>query len=1368
MRVAAACQAVNRHIGRWSAVLALTFVFCMITTGLAEAFQEPAGEIIGNAESNSQGALSTENINVRSDIRNESDFEWTPINVDEVEITKYVGSEEDVIIPGTLGGNPVTSIGDNAFRGCYNLISVTIPDSVKSIGNEAFSWCSSLMELDIGTGVTSIGDNAFSDCSGLTSVTIPNSVTSIGERAFSFCYGLTDVDIGTGVTSIRDYTFYACSGLTSVTIPNSVTSIGDEAFSGCSGLTDVVIGTGVTSIGDYAFSDCSGLTIMTIPPSVTSIRERAFYRCSGLMSIFVEATNLAFSSSLDGILFDKDITVLIKFPAGKDGEYSIPTSVTSIGDYAFSDCSGLTGVVIQDGVTSIGNHAFYGCSGLTSLEMPDSVISIWDYAFYGCNGLTNVVISNNVTSIGESAFSFCYGLTSVQIPGTVKSIGDYAFSRCSGLTNVTIPNSVTSLGGHAFSGCDVLTNVEISNQVTSIMDGAFSWCEKLTSVTIPDSVISIGNEAFYRCSSLTEVVIGTGVTRIGESAFNDCSGLTGVTIPNNVISIGERAFYRCSGLTNVTIPNNVTSIGAEAFFNCTGLTGVVMGTSVTSIGVEVFSGCSGLTDVTIPPSVISIGEGAFYGCSGLTGIFVEEGNPAYSSSLDGILFDKNKTELIQCPAKKGGEYSIPESVTSIGNAAFWGCSSLTSVTIPDGVTSIGYKVFYGCSGLVSVGIPDSVTSIGDYAFYGCSSLTNLTIPTGVIYIGEYAFWSCSHLTSVTIPTGVTSIENAAFWGCSLLKSVTIPAGVSSIGDEALYACVSLTSVVIPSSVTSIGNGAFSGCLNLSGIYFLGTPPAEPDYPPFEFVFCNAYYIDGTAGWENKFAELWTAVWTNVVTFDGNGGEPSYATKTYNAGTAFGELPTADRPDYYFAGWWTGEDDGFLLTVESLAPALTTGYTLYAKWITHPDYQYHELSAGWHLISTNLILAEECRNLLLDKGAMTLDSSSKAFILSGDLTVSQACWIYSQKDCGFIVYGTAINEFDFEGSLKKGWNFVGPLYDLSLAGSGAIAWGWNGHNLYPTHILRAGNGYYLYWPGDCAPIENPYLIIDLSAEARGSNPVSYRSAPPAYGWTDEYKTTKMVLRRIPAGTFMMGSPEDELGRDATQETRHQVTLTKDFYVGVFQVTQKQWELVKGNRPSYFNNLACYESRPVEQVGYGDIRGNSARSTRADNDAIDANSFLGLLRAKTDLDFDLPTEAQWEYACRAGTTTALNSGKNLTSTENCPNVAEVGRYKYNGGSDNSMDCDTSVGTAKVGSFLPNQWGLYDMHGNVWEWCLDWWGEDYSPQEATDPTGPADGAYRITRGGCWANKAFLCRSAQRVGYSPSNDWQPYLGFRIVVDAP
>ncbi len=294
----------------------------------------------------------------------------------------------------------------------------------------------------------------------------------------------------------------------------------------------------------------------------------------------------------------------------------------------------------------------------------------------------------------------------------------------------------------------------------------------------------------------------------------------------------------------------------------------------------------------------------------------------------------------------------------------------------------------------------------------------------------------------------------------------------------------------------------------------------------------------------------------------------------------------------------------------------------------------------------------------------------------------------------------------------------------------------------------------FFPG--APTE--YLVVDLFSGTCTELP-----SVPADLLTDaSYKTTKMVFRRIPAGTFTMGSPGDELGRWADREFQHQVTLTQDFHFGVFEVTQAQYFMVMGTWPSYFENLACRAARPVEEVSWETVRGGVWPGAGGPG----VGTFMDRLRTLTGgiLSFDLPTEAQWEYACRAGTITALNNGTNLTGEDECPNMAAVGRYLRNGGSGATSDSDLTAGSAAVGAYRPNAWGLYDMHGNVWEWTLDVYEADLGTDPVIDPVGGAAGMFRVSRGGSWGDGASFCRSAFR-NQPFQGLMDQYYGFRAAI---
>ena len=788
----------------------------------------------------------------------------------------------------------VTGIGSDAFRDCSCLTSVTIPNSVTSIGAEAFYGCIRLTSVTIPNSITSIGARAFFDCTGMTSAHISDlaawcNITFYSSNSNPLSYAhhlylndteITDLVIPNSVTSIGDYAFSGCSGLTNMTIPNSVTSIGQYAISSCSSLTNITIPNSVTSIGQYAFSGCSGLTNITIPNSVTSIGGSAFNDCSSLTSVTLNSDAIVsktYTYSYLKNIFGSQVT-----------EYIIGNEVTGIGDYAFSDCSGLTSVTIPNSVTSIGNSAFSGCSGLTSIDIPNSVTSIGNYAFSGCSGLTSIDIPNSVTSIEYYAFKNCTGLTSVTIPNSVTSIGQYAFSGCSGLTSVTIPNSVTSIGQYAFSSCSGLTSVTINSNY--IINKDYSSDSTIRSIfgsqvqkyIIGEHVTCIGSYVFYKCSSLTSVIIPESVTRISANAFNGCSGLTNVIIPNTVTSIGSDAFLDCTGLTSVTwnakncsSPSNYSS--APFYAIRSKIKSFVFGDEIEIIPAYLCYGMTKLTSVNIPNSVTSIGQYAFSSCSSLTSVTINSNyiiNKNYSS-------DSSIRSIFGSQVQK---YIIGEHVTCIGYYAFSGCSGLTNITIPNSVTSIRQYAFSGCSGLTDITIPNSVTSIGNYAFSGCSGLTSvhisdlaawcriqfyednsnplgyahhlylndieitdLVIPESVTSIGDYAFSGCSGLTSVSIPNSIRSIRHEAFVGCDGMTSVhisdlaawckitfsssnsnplsyahhlylndteitdlVIPNSVTSIGDYAFYGCIGLTNITISESVTSIGNGAFHG------------------------------------------------------------------------------------------------------------------------------------------------------------------------------------------------------------------------------------------------------------------------------------------------------------------------------------------------------------------------------------------------------------------------------------------------------------------------------------------------------------------------------------------------------------------------------
>ena len=640
------------------------------------------------------------------------------------------------------------------------------------------------------------------------------------------------------VTSTGAGAFEDCLSLTSVTIPDSVTSIGVQTFAECEGLTNIVIPNSVTNIGGWAFEDCPGLTSITIPSSVTTIGEgSAFFGCTSLTNISVDPANPAYSS-LNGVLFDEAQDTLIAYPDGlTNSTYTIPNSVSSIGEEAFINCSSLSSVTVPGRVTNIGSAAFDYCTGLTNIVLPNGLTSIGGSAFWNC-GLTSITIPNSVTSIGQQAFYVCKSLTRVTILSSAISIGPFAFEYCSSLTSAYFGGNPPPDNGNSFSGDP--------EAIIYYTFGTTGWG------------VTFGGAPTMGVTPASEFEYTTNDNSITITHYTGPSGVVGIPASINslpVTSIGVGAFEDCSSLTSITIPNSVTSLGGWAFLGCRSLASVTIPDSVTNIGTEAFWGC-GLTSVTILSSAISIGGTAFADCANLTSAYFEGNAPADN----GNSFSGDTGAIVY--------YSLGTTGwgATFGGAPTMGVTPVSEFEYTTNDDSITITRYTGRGGPVLIpAIANSlpVTSIGTGAFEDFNTPTSITIPNSVTSIGGWAFLGCRSLASVTIPDSVTNIGPEAFWACGL-TSVTIPSSVTSIATETFVDCSSLTNVAIPNSVTSIGAYAFQFCTNLTSAYFAGNAPPD-DGTAFSDDPAIVYYLPGTTGWGPTFGGVPTELWNPQAT-----------------------------------------------------------------------------------------------------------------------------------------------------------------------------------------------------------------------------------------------------------------------------------------------------------------------------------------------------------------------------------------------------------------------------------------------------------------------------------------------------------------------
>jgi len=805
----------------------------------------------------------------------EGDYTYTVTN-GESSITGYTGTETALIIPDTLGGYPVTSIGRNAFK-YGSLVTLLLPDTVTYIDNYAFKYCSDLCVVSFSDNLLGVGNEAFYGC------------TSLSELAFP-----------EGMTTIAEYAFYGCTGLSSLSFPSSMRYIHDYAFSGCSGVRSVYFSDDITYMGRGFIA------------GVNENCRLYANRCS----------NSALSlTSLNTSFYDPEYPHLkLQTSTAGNGSYvftvvdcaedttcaALPENVIAIADNAFKNCSLLTSISIPDSVSSIGSNAFYGCSQLREIVIPEGVVSIGEYAFFSCSYLSSVSLPQSLVSIGAHAFRLCSALSSISIPDGVTAIESYTFAICSALSHVTLPDGLASIGGYAFENAASLAQLDLPANIETIASTAFSGC-KFQPYAQMDSQTAVALTAagygFYAPGYPCLLLKAYETNGVRTFTFANYTGTdTALSIPEGVTTIAASALSGNTTLTSVTIPDSVTSIGNNAFMNCTALISISIPDSVTAISEKAFFNCTALTDIYLSENITSVGTNAFYGCPAklhasrlsATALLLSVTDPEYPQlRIKAYNTDGTRTYAIFHCETTAEAVSFPENTTIIASSAFSGCTALASIAIPEGVTSISFHAFNGCTALTSISLPSSLTELGqsafagcsalktvdmaqsdhlselpNYAFENCSALTTLYLPEDIAAIGTNSFYNClpvfyvnvdsttaltltdkgysfadvqypgvllkayetdgvrrftvtgslEDITSAVIPEGTTIIAAGAFKNRTGLLSVSIPEGVADIGNSAFSGCTSLREVTLPQSLTTIGYSVFSDCETLTAVH----------------------------------------------------------------------------------------------------------------------------------------------------------------------------------------------------------------------------------------------------------------------------------------------------------------------------------------------------------------------------------------------------------------------------------------------------------------------------------------------------------------------------------------------------------------------
>ena len=977
----------------------------------------------------------------------------------------------------------------------------------------------------------------------------------------------------------------------------------------------------------------------------------------------------------------------------------IPSNVTTIGDHAFSNTR-LTSITLPSNLTSIGNSAFEGCGSLESISIPNSVTTIGDHAF-SSTGLSSIALSSNLTSIGNGVFEGCESLESVIIPNTITAIGSRAFAN-TGLTSITLPSSVATIGSGAFALCDALMTVTCFDNEPPVLEnsGCFSnSCYTRATLRVPPEAYDI-----YRNTNYWKLF--RNIIQIPNIIFDD----------NNVKAICVQNWdTNGDGELSEREAVEVTSLG-EIFKGCSihSFDELRYFIGLVCIDNNSFNGCRNLTSVTIPSSVISIGDNAFERCSSLTSII------------------------------------IPPSVKTISRCAFTRCSNLTFITLNSGLTSIGDNVFEYCKSLQAIKIPSSVISIGGEALKGCSGLSTILVNSG-----NLSYDSRNNCNAI-----IETASNTLIVGC---KTTVIPSDVTAIGENAFRDCSSLTNLNIPSSILSIGRNAFLRC---SGLCSITVDPNNLTYDSRNncnaiiekstnvlILGCKNTIIPTTA---NKIGDNAFEGCTELESISIPSSVNSLGRSAFSGCTSLSSVSIPSSVtiigDYAFWDCVCLKNLDIPIGVNSIGSYAfyncqsITSVTIPSSVITINSDAFRECIA-----LTNVTIGRNVSKI----GGNTFDgcdSITTVTCLGNVPRIMEYPW-GGVEDCfSDRCYSQATLKvpFDYVSDYlaDEHWNKFANIEGFEYNSRGdADGDGKVTINDVTTLIdyLLSDNAKAIDLLGADADsdgrvsINDVTTLIDFMLSGVWPYTPDIPDEPETETFTVNGVTFKMVA--VEGGTFMMGATAEQ-GSDAWDDEKpaHQVTLSS-YCIGETEVTQALWQAVMGSNPSWFSSNYSYATnlqRPVECVSW-----NSCQT------------FINKLNELTGKTFRLPTEAEWEYAARGGN---KSQGYKYAGSND---INKVAWYWDNIPSQSSYT--DGYGTQTVATKSPNELGLYDMSGNVLEWCQDWY-SSYSSESQTNPTGPASGSNRVYRGGCWNSDARGCRVSKRT-FSPPMNTIYHLGLRLVL---